>query len=81
MNLVEPNLAARERILGPDDPLTLESGDPLARSYQLAGRFEQAVPLHINLKHQRCRVNIRYAAERHAPSERRGRRLLSRISR
>ena len=37
---------ARERVLGPDHPNTLNSRNNLANAYQAAGRTEEAISLH-----------------------------------
>jgi tetratricopeptide (TPR) repeat protein len=39
-------VAARERVLGPDDPDTLGSRSNLAVAYQAAGRLDEAISLH-----------------------------------
>ena len=42
----EQNLAARERVLGPDHPDTLLSRNNLAVAYRDAGRTDEAISLH-----------------------------------
>jgi tetratricopeptide (TPR) repeat protein len=44
--LHEQALAARERVLGPDHPHTLQSRNNLALAYQAAGRLDEAISLH-----------------------------------
>ena len=46
ISLHEQALAARERVLGPDHPDTLNSRHNLAIAYQAAGRTEEAISLH-----------------------------------
>ena len=42
----EQALAARERVLGPDHPDTLQSRNNLATAYRAAGRLDEAISLH-----------------------------------
>jgi len=44
--LHEQTLAARERVLGPDHPDTLQSRNNLANAYWAAGRLDEAISLH-----------------------------------
>jgi tetratricopeptide (TPR) repeat protein len=46
ITLGEQNLAARERILGPDHPDPLKSRNNLGYAYPHAGRVAEAITLH-----------------------------------
>ena len=46
ISLYEQALAARERVLGPDHPSTLQSRSNLATAYRAAGRLDEATSLH-----------------------------------
>ena len=52
----EPLLADRERVLGPDHPGTMTSRDNLAAAYWAAGRAAEAIPLHERTLADRERV-------------------------
>ena len=52
----EPLLADRERVLGPDHPDTLASRNNLATAYRVAGRATEAIPLHERTLADRERV-------------------------
>ena len=52
----EQVLAARERVLGPDHPSTLQSRNNLAVGYRVAGRLDEAITLHEQVLAARERV-------------------------
>jgi tetratricopeptide (TPR) repeat protein len=46
ITLHEQNVAARERVLGPDHPRHPDLAHNLATAYQAAGRLDEAITLH-----------------------------------
>ena len=56
IEVAEPLLADRERVLGPDHPDTLTARNNLAEAYQAAGRAAEAIPLHERTLADRERV-------------------------